>query len=70
MSVLEHAKEVCHQTFPGHVGDISILYMCQASKVNRMYIENWLHYGIFMLREKHSWLVSIYHIEIMDPFSA
>ena len=33
MSVLEHAKEVCHETFPGHAGDITILYMCQASQV-------------------------------------
>lgn len=34
MSVLEHAKEVCHETFPGFAGDITILYMCQASQVN------------------------------------
>lgn len=33
MSVLEHAKEVCHETFPGHVGNITILYMCQPSQV-------------------------------------
>lgn len=33
MSVLEHAREVCHETFPGHAGDIIILYMCQASQV-------------------------------------
>ncbi|CAB1117580.1 unnamed protein product [Ectocarpus sp. CCAP 1310/34] len=33
MSVLEHVKEVCHETFPGHAGDITILYMCQASQV-------------------------------------
>lgn len=33
MSVLEHAKEVCDETFPGHACDIAILYMCQASQV-------------------------------------
>eukprot|EP00903_Cladosiphon_okamuranus_P018767 g17267.t2 len=36
MSVLEHAKEVCHETFPGHAGDITILYMCQASQVRHL----------------------------------
>lgn len=33
MSVLEHAKEVCQETFPGFAGGITILYMCQASQV-------------------------------------
>lgn len=33
MSVLEHAREVCQETFPGHAGDITILYMCQTSQV-------------------------------------
>ncbi|CAM9345284.1 unnamed protein product [Ectocarpus sp. 12 AP-2014] len=36
MSVLEHAKEVCHETFPGHAGDITILYMCQASQIHHL----------------------------------
>lgn len=36
MSVLEHAKEVCHETFPGHAGGITILYMCQASQVTKI----------------------------------
>lgn len=46
MSVLEHAREVCQETFPSHAGDISILYMCQTSQVrilrcfgHRMYLE-------------------------------
>ena len=33
MSVLEHAREVCQETFPSHAGDISILYVCQTSQV-------------------------------------
>ncbi|CAM9855223.1 unnamed protein product [Pylaiella littoralis] len=36
MSVLEHAKEVCHETFPGHVGNITILYMCQPSQIHHL----------------------------------
>ncbi|CAM9163597.1 unnamed protein product, partial [Laminaria digitata] len=36
MSVLEHAREVCQETFPSHAGDISILYMCQTSQIHHL----------------------------------
>lgn len=49
MSVLEHAKEVCHETFPGFAGDITILYMCQASQViNAITHSSRLHQPLFM----------------------
>lgn len=57
MSVLEHAKEVCHETFPGHAGDITILYMCQASQVMAFSSHSHLRLHIVSMIPASSFLV-------------